>query len=97
MLEQSEDKSLRPIVDRLMNQENHQDGKYSLYNIVLAKRKDLLQPFATTIAVRVAPEKLCGVLFAFYRLSRHIVHRKLFKQLSNYYYIKNDINKCKTF
>ena len=48
MEEQSKDQKLRPIIYKLMETENHQDGLHKLHNHLLVRRKDLMMAFSET-------------------------------------------------
>ena len=98
MKEQSTDEKLRPIINKLMKLENHQDGRYKLYNSVLTKRKDLTLPFSETNAIIVAPRALWGSILAFFHImGGHCGHRRLYKLINTYYHIQGGLEKCKIF
>ena len=60
MEEQSKDKKLRPIIDKLMATKDHKDGVHMLMNHLLVRRKDLTMAFHDTNLVIEAPQSMYG-------------------------------------
>jgi len=69
MEEQPKDKEkLRPIIDKLMETENHQDGLHKLHNHLLVRRKDLTMAFSETNMIIETPESMYGNVIAYFHV-----------------------------
>ena len=96
--EQAKDPTLRPLIDRLMTREDHQDGVYKLYNSQLTKRRNMHVGFSATNVVIVAPRSLWGDLISYFHvLSAHAGARRLNTLMSSYYYLPGSLAKCQQY
>ena len=68
MEEQSKDQKLRPIIYKLMETENHQDGLHKLHNHLLVRRKDLTMAFSETNMIIETPESMYGNVIAYFHV-----------------------------
>ena len=95
---QSQDKRLRPLIDKLLDKPDHQDGVHKLYNNLLTRKKNLTEPFSPTNAVIEAPQELWGDIISFFHvLTGHCGSRRLYMLTSAYYHIPAGLAKCQKY